>query len=100
MRVSFPGLVTTLFAASLLAVSPAQQVYGPGDMQRVLLVDASQSVQMKDNAASRKGSSRVVIIKQFYVFKGPRAALRTKTTRPEFQFEMDPSFDDPVYLFR
>jgi len=35
-----------------------------------------------------------------YVFKGPRAALRTKTTLPEFQFEMDPGFDDPVYLFR
>ena len=101
MRVSFPGLVTTLFAASLLAVSPAQQqVYEPSDMQRVLLVDATQSVQMKDNVASRKGSSSVVISKQFYVFKGPRAALRTKTTRPEFQFEMDPSFDDPVYLFR
>ena len=105
MRVSFPGLVTTLFAASLLAVSlftnsRAQQVYEPGDIQRVLLVDATQSVQMKDSVASRKGSWSVVVSKQFYVFKGPRAALRTKTTHPEFQFETDPDFDDPVYLFR
>ena len=97
MRLSFPGLVTLLFAASLVA---AQQVYEPGDIQRVLLVDGTQSVQMKDSVASRKGSSSVFVSKQFYVFKGSRAALRTKTTRPEFQFETDPAFDDPVYLFR
>jgi len=97
MRVSFSGLVPLLFAVSL---SAQQQVYEPGDIQRVLLVDATQSVQMKDSVASRKGSSSVVVSKQFYVFKGPRAALRTKTRLPEFQFEMDPAFDDPVYLYR
>lgn len=105
MRVSFPGLVTLLFAAPLLAVSlistsMAQQVSEPGYIQRVLLVDAIQSVQMKDNVASRKGSSNIVVSKQFYVFKGSRAALRTKTTLPEFLFETDPAFDDTVYLFR
>jgi hypothetical protein len=105
MRVSFPGLVTTflaasLFVVSLFAVSEAQQVYEPGDIQRVLLVDATQSVQMKEIVASRKGSSSVVVSKQFYLFKGPRAALRTKTRLPELQFEMDPAFDDTVYLFR
>jgi len=55
---------------------------------------------MKDTAASRKGSWSPVVSKQFYVFQGPRAALRTKTTLPEFQFEMDPASADPVYLFR
>lgn len=97
MRGSFPGLVILLFAASL---SAQQQVYEPGDIQRVLLVDGNQSVQMRDNVASRKGSWSVVVSKQFYVFKGPRAALRTKAKLPEFQFETDPAFDDPVYLFR
>ncbi len=103
MRVSFPGLVTLLVAASLFAVSPgslAQQVYESGDIQRVVLVDGTRLVQMKDNLASRKGSSSIVVSKQFYVFKGPRAVLRTKTAQPEFQFETDPAFDDPVYLFR
>jgi hypothetical protein len=104
MRVSFPGLVTTLMAASLFTVLSAalgaQQVYEPGDIQRVLFVDKTQSVPMKDSLASRKGSSIVVVSKQFYVFKGPRAVLRTKTTLPEFQFETDPAFDDQVYLFR
>ena len=97
MRVLFPGLVTLLFAVSL---SAQQQVYEPGDIQRMLLVDATQSVQMKDNVASSKGSWSVVVSKQFYVFKGPRAALRLKTRLPEFQFEMDQAFDDPVYLYR
>jgi hypothetical protein len=90
----------SLFAVSLFAVSEAQEVYEPGDIQRVLFANKTQSVQMKDSVASRKGSSSVVVSKQFYVFKGPRAALRTKTTLPEFQFETDPAFDDPVYLFR
>jgi hypothetical protein len=100
MRVSFLGLVTLLFAVSLFAQSEAQQVSEPGDIQRVVLVDGTHSVPMKDSVASRKGSWNVVVSKQFYVFKGPRAALRTKTTLPEIQFETDPAFDDPVYLFR
>src|SRR6266478_225438 len=97
MRVSFAGLITLLFAVSL---SAQLQTYEPGDIQRVVLVDATQSVQMKDSVASSKGSSIVVVSKQFYVFKGPKAVLRTNTKLPEFQFEMDPAFDDPVYLYR
>lgn len=97
MHPSFACLITLLFAVSL---SAQQQVYEPGDIQRVLLVGATQSVQMKDTVASSKGSSIVVVSKQFYVFKGQRATLRTKTRLPEFQFEMDPGFDDAVYLYR
>ena len=97
MRASFFGMVTLLFAASLAA---QQQVYAPGDIQRVLLVDANQSIPMKDSVASRKGSWGVVVSKQFYVFKGSKAALRLKTTLPEFQFEIDSDFNDPIYLFR
>jgi len=97
MRMSFPGLFTLLFAASLFA---QQQVYEAGDIQRVMLIDGNQTVQMKDNVASSKTSWQVVVSKQVYAFKGPRAALRTKATLPEFQFEIDPAFDDPVYLFR
>jgi hypothetical protein len=97
MRTSFVGMVTLLVAASL---SAQQQVYAPGDIQRVVFVDANQTIQMRDSIASRKGSWNVVVSKQFYVFKGPRAALRVRTTSPEFQFEIDPAFNDPVYLFR
>lgn len=97
MRVSSLGLVTLLFAVSL---SAQQQVHESGDIQRVLLVDTTRSVEMKDTVASRKGSSGIVVSKQFFVFKGPRAALRTKARLPEFQFERDAAFDDPVYLFK
>lgn len=97
MRMSFPGLITLLFAASLLA---QQRVYEPGDIQRVLLVDGNQTVQMRDNVASSKSSWQVVVSKQIYAFTGPRASLRTKNTLPEFQFEIDPAFDDPVYVFK
>jgi hypothetical protein len=110
MRTSFQGLVTRLFAASLFAVglfaialsadSETQQVSDSGDTQRLLLVDGTQSVQMKDSVASRKGSSNVLVSKQHYRFKGPRATLRTKATIPEFQFETDPNSDDAVQLFR
>ena len=97
MRMSFPGLVTLLFAASLFG---QQQGYDPSDIQHVALVEASQSTQMKDSVASSQDSWAVVASRQLFVFKGGRATLRTKTREPEFQFEMDPGFDDPVYLFR
>lgn len=99
MRVSFPGLVILLFAVTL-ANSVAQQISEPVDGQPVWLVDGTQSVQMTDAAASRKGSSIFVVSKQVYVFKGPRAALRTKNPLPEFQFEKDPSLDSVIQLFR
>ncbi|HEV7396431.1 MAG TPA: hypothetical protein VGN86_07970 [Pyrinomonadaceae bacterium] len=97
MRVSFPGLITLLFAISL---SAQQQAYESGDLQRVRLVDSTQSAEMKDIVASRKGSSGIVVSKQYFSFKGPRAVLRTKTRLPEFQFETDPTFDEAVYLFK
>jgi len=97
MRISFPGLFTLLCAASLFA---QQQGYDPSDIQHVVLVEASQSTQMKDSVASSQDSWAVVASRQLFVFKGGRASLRTKTREPEFQFEMDPGFDDPVYLFR
>ena len=97
MRLSFPGLFTLLFAISLFA---QQQSGEPGDLQRVLLVEGNQTVQMTDNVASSKSNWQVVVSKQVYAFKGPRAAVRTKSALPEFQFEKDPAVDDAVYLFR
>jgi hypothetical protein len=97
MRALVPGLVTLLLAASL---SAQQQAYAPGELQRVSLVDGTQTVQMRDTVASRKGSWSVVVSKHHYIFKGPKAALRARTPLPEFQFEADPEFDNLVQLFR
>src|SRR5207302_10740941 len=38
--------------------------------------------------------------KQYFIFGGPKADVRTRTVTPVFQFDADPAFDDPVYLFR
>lgn len=97
MRKSLSGLVTLLLAVTLVA---QQKVSEPGDLQDVALVDGNQTVQMTDNVASSKSNWQVVVSKQVYSFKGPHAALRTRTTVPEFQLEMDAAFDDPVYLLR
>ena len=97
MRASVLGVIMLLLAGPLLA---QQSAHAPGEIQRVLLVEGTQSAQMRDSVASRKGSWSVVVSRQFYVFEGRRAALRTKTALPEFQFETDPAFDDPVYLFK
>jgi hypothetical protein len=97
MRKLVSGLVMLLLASSLLG---QQKTNEPGDIQRVVLVDGNQTIQLTDNVASSKGSWQVVVSKQVYSFNGRRAARRTKTTVPEFQFETDPAFDDPVYLFR
>ena len=91
MRISVLSLATMVLAGSL---SAQQQVYAPGDLERVLFVNGTQSIQMRDAVASRQGSWAVVVSKQFYVFKGPRATLRTRTTLPEFEFEPS-AFDDP-----
>ena len=66
----------------------------------MLLVEGTQSVQMKESIASRKGRSGVTAGKQYFIFGGPKAAIRTKTLTPVLQFDADPAFDDPVYLFR
>lgn len=95
---SFPGLITLLFLA--VSLSAQQKVYAPGELRRVVLVDGSQSIPMRDNVASRKGSWNVVVSKMYFVFRGRKAAVRTKTATPEFQFEADSEFDGTVYLFR
>src|SRR4029077_1999757 len=49
---------------------------------------------------SSQDSWGVVVSQKSFVLKDRRATLRTKTREPEFQFEMDPGFDEPVDLFR
>ena len=98
MRLLITGIVT-LF---LVSITPTQHQAGaPGEIRGLLYLDGTQSIQMRDTAASRRSRWGVVAAsKQYFVFEGPRATLRVKTTTPAFQFDADPSFDDPVYLFR
>src|SRR5438876_7174145 len=99
MRILVPAILMLLFPAVL---SAQRQVDATGDIRAVLLIEGTQSVQMKESIASRKGRSGITASKQYFIFggPGPKAAIRTRTVTPVFQFDADPAFDDPVYLFR
>src|SRR5712664_2563310 len=90
--------ILMLLLATIL--SARGQVDAPGDIKAVLLIEGTQSVQMRESIASRKGRNGVTGSKQYFIFTGPKAAIRTRTVTPVFQFNADPAFDDPVYLFR
>jgi len=97
MRILLPAILMLLFPAVL---SAQRQVDAPADLQAVLVIEGTHSVQMREIIASRKSRSGVTAAKQYFRFTGPKATIRTKTLTPVLQFEADPSFDDPVYLFR
>jgi hypothetical protein len=97
MRLLVPAILVLFLASALSAQRPVDE---PDDMKAVVLIEGAQSVQMKESVASRKGRGMIGASKQYFIFGGPRAALRTKTVTPVFQFDADPGFDDPVYLFR
>ena len=97
MRILLPAIPILL----LVNVLSAQcQVDAPGDIRAVLLIEGTQSVQMRESIASWKGRSGVTASKQYFIFGGSKAAIRTRAVTPVFQFDADPAFDDPVYLFR
>ena len=94
-----------LFSAIILLLSatffPAScQVDAAGAMQAVLLVDGTQSVRMREVVASTKSRRGLATNKQYFMFEGPKAAIRLRTATPVFQFELDPALADAVYLFR
>jgi hypothetical protein len=97
--------VRIIFVAILMVtvggfLSAQRQSDNPGDLQAVLLIDGSHSFQMKDAVASRSGRLGITANKQYFSFGGPKATLRTRNAMPTLQFDADPDFDDPVYLFR
>lgn len=91
------GILLLLVASTL----PAQRAgTAPGEILRLVVLEGSQTLTMKDIVASRRSRTGFYSSsKQYFYFSGPKAGLRTRTTQPVFEFEADPS-DDPVYLFR
>jgi hypothetical protein len=87
-------LSATVFSAQRQVDAP------PGEMQAVLIIDGTQSLRMKDVAASSRSRWGLTASKQYFIFEGPKAVIRSKTSMPVFQFELDPAFADAVYLFR
>ena len=98
MRYTVSGVITLLLA-TILSATP--QAGAPGEIKDLLIIEGTQSVPMTDASASRRTHWGVVAkSKQVFIFENPRATLRAKTALPVFEFDGDPSIDDPVYLFR
>jgi len=97
MRVLVPTIVVLLLTSVL---SAQRQSAAPGELQAVVLLDGNQSIQMKYNIASRRSHTGITSSTQYFVFGGPKATVRTISRTPSFEFDTDPTFDDPVYLFK
>ena len=94
-----PALGLVLLLASTL--SGQRQPDAPVDVDAVTLRDGAHSILMKATEPTRRGRLGIGSGKQYYVFRGPRAALRLTNSTPEFEFYADPSrVASDVYLFK
>ena len=95
---------TPVYATLLLLLASVpfaqRQASMPGELQRVRLIDGAQSVEMRDSVASRKSHLGVPSSKQYFIFDGPKALIRTRNATPVIQFDLEPEYDDEVYLFK
>ena len=97
MRILRVGLVL-LLASTLSGQRPSD---APANVDVVTLRDGTHSVVMKPTEPTRSGRLGIGSGKQYYVFRGPRAAVRLTNTTPEFEFYADPGrVSSDVYLFK
>ena len=97
MRLLLIGLVL-LLASTLSGQRPSD---APANADDVTLRDGAKSVLMKSIEPTRSGRLGIPSSKQYYVFRGPKAALRLTNPTPVFEFYADPSrVEADVYLFK
>ena len=101
MRI-LPLALVLLLASMLTGQSPGQRPSdAPANVDVVTLRDGTHSVVMKSTEPTRSSRLGIGTGKQYYVFRGPRAALRLTNTTPEIEFYADPGrVDSDVYLFK
>ncbi|MEK6337227.1 MAG: hypothetical protein AABM67_20080 [Acidobacteriota bacterium] len=87
-----------LLASSLSGQRPAD---APANADDVTLRDGAKSVLMKSIEPTRSGRLGLPSSKQYFIFSGPRAALRVSNPTPVFEFYADPNrVASDVYLFK
>ena len=99
MRILPLGLTLLLLASAL----PAQrQADAPSEPGVVMLTGGTKSVPLKSSIPASSGRFGIPSTKQYFIFAGPKAAIRTTSTMPVIQFEADPRLDEAsdVYLFK
>jgi hypothetical protein len=69
MRFLVPAILMLLIPAVLSAQRQAEATV---DIQAVLLIQGTQTVQMSESVASRKGRGGVAASKQYFIFGGPK----------------------------
>lgn len=99
MRILPLGLAVLLLASAL---SGQRQSDAPGEISAVTLRDGAQSIPMKYSVPARRGRVGIVSSKQYFIFRGPKAIIRTTSRTPVFEFDADPTFNEAseVYLVK
>ena len=97
MRILSLGLVL-LLAPALFG---QRQSDPPVNADAVTLKDGTHSILLKPTEPTRSGRLGIGTGKQYYIFRGPKAALRLTNPMPEFEFYADPGrVASDVYLFK
>lgn len=97
MRLLPIGLLLLLASA----LSGQRQSNAPANADDVTLRDGAKSVVMKSIEPTRSGRLGIPSSKQYYIFRGPKAALRLTNPTPVFEFYADPNLvASDVYLFK
>lgn len=99
MRILCLGFAILFFASALPA---RRQSDTQGELGAVTLTADGKSVRMKYSIPSSRGRVGIGSSKQYFIFRGPKAVMRTTSTMPEFQFYADAKLNEAaeVYLFK
>ena len=99
MRILYLGFAVLFFASALPA---RHQSDAPRELGAVTFTAGSKSVPMKSTIPSSRGRVGIASSKQYFIFRGSKAVLRTTSTMPVFQFYADAKLNEAseVYLFK
>jgi hypothetical protein len=94
-----------LFGFGLLVISVLtgpRPPYQPVEISSVTLIDGTRSVALQDNTPASHSRFGVPISKQYFTFRGRKAAVRTTNTQAVFEFlaSAGANISSDVYLFK
>lgn len=93
-------LILGLFV--FLSLAGARPSHVALEISAVTLVDGTRSVSIRDNTPRSRSRFGVPLSKQYFIFDGKKASIRTENKTPLFEFLADPASNPSanVYLFR
>ncbi len=84
------------------ALAGARPSYPPIEISAVTIIDGTRTLPLKDIAPSSRSRFGVPLSKQYFIFNGKNAAVRTANRTPVFEFiaGAGTNVSSNVYLFR